>query len=183
VTTLAPADRVSQVILTVRGQSVMLDADLASLYGVSTKALNRAVKRNRERFPEDFMFQLTKEEAEDLRRQNGTSSARSKPGAAGGWGGRRYLHYVFTEQGVAMLSSVLRSRRAILVNIEIMRAFARLRTMAWSVANLRRKIDALERTYDAQFKEVFDVIRALMAPPGGPKRRIGFRPLPEENGK
>src|SRR4029077_14995777 len=109
-TTLVPTDRAGLVILTVRGQNVMLDVNLARLYGVPTKALNRAVKRNRERFPEDFMFQLTNEEAEDLRRQTGTSSR---------WGGRRYLPYVFTEQGVAMLSSVLRSRRAILVNIEI----------------------------------------------------------------
>jgi len=178
-TTLVPPDRVNLVILTVRGQNVMLDVDLARLYGVPTKALNRAVKRNEERFPQDFMFQLTKEEAEDLRRQNGTSSSRSQSGTSSRWGGRRYLPYVFTEQGVAMLSSVLRSRRAILVNIEIMRTFVRLRTMAGSVAELRRKVDALERKYDAQFKDVFDAIRALMAPPpGGPKRRIGFRPEP-----
>ena len=180
-TTLAPSNRVSLVILTVRGQNVMLDVDLARLYGVPTKALNRAVKRNEERFPQDFMFQLTKEEAEDLRRQNGTSSARPQSGTSGRWGGRRYLPYVFTEQGVAMLSSVLRSRRAILVNIEIMRTFVRLRTMARSVAELRRKIGALERKYDTQFKDVFDAIRALMMPPpGGARRRIGFRPLPAE---
>jgi hypothetical protein len=171
-TTLAPTDRAGLVILTVRGQNVMLDVNLARLYGVPTKALNRAVKRNRERFPEDFMFQLTNEEAEDLRRQTDTSSR---------WGGRRYLPYVFTEQGVAMLSSVLRSRRAILVNIEIMRTFVRLRTMAGSVAELRRKVDALERQYDTQFKDVFDAIRALMTPPpDGAKRRIGFRPLSDE---
>jgi ORF6N domain len=184
VTTLVPADRVSRVILTVRGENVMLDADLARLYGVPTKALNRAVKRNQERFPEDFMFQLTKEEAEDLRRQTGTSSLRSQTGASSHWGGRRYLPYVFTEQGVAMLSSVLRSRRAILVNIEIMRTFVRLRSMAWSVAELRRKVDALERKYDARFKNVFDAIRALMeapdpvVPPGKDARPIGFRPHP-----
>ena len=183
-TTLVPSDRVSLVILTVRGQNVMLDVDLARLYGVPTKALNRAVKRNGERFPQDFMFQLTKEEAEDLRSQNGTSSSRSQPGISSRWGGRRYLPYVFTEQGVAMLSSVLRSRRAILVNIQIMRTFVRLRTMAGSVADLRRKVGALERKYDTQFKDVFDAIRALMAPPpGGAKRRIGFRPLPDETGE
>jgi hypothetical protein len=131
-TTLVPTDRAGLVILTVRGQNVMLDASLARLYGVPTKALNRAVKRNSERFPEDFMFQLTKEEAEDLKYQIGTSSSRSLTGPSSHWGGRRYLPYVFTEQGVAMLSSVLRSRRAILVNIEIMRTFVRLRTMAAS---------------------------------------------------
>ena len=178
-TTLVPTDHVDLVILTVRGQNVMLDVDLARLYGVPTKALNRAVKRNEERFPDDFMFRLTKEEAEDLRRQNGTSSSRSQADTSNRWGGRRYLPYVFTEQGVAMLSSVLQSRRAILVNIEIMRTFVRLRTMAGSVAELRRKVDALERKYDTQFKDVFDAIRALMAPPrGGPKRWIGFRPEP-----
>jgi ORF6N domain len=176
-TTLVPKDRASLVILTVRGQNVMLDVNLARLYGVPTKAVNRAVKRNRERFPEDFMFQLTKEEAEGLRRQTGTSSAGARTGTSSGWGGRRYLPYAFTEQGVAMLSSVLRSRRAVLVNIEIMRTFVRLRTMAGSVGELRRKVDALERRYDVQFKDVFDAIRALMAPPPDEgKRRIGFRP-------
>ena len=169
-------------ILAVRAQRVMLDADLATLYGVPTKALNRAVKRNRPRFPEDFMFQLTREEAEDLRRRNGTSSSPAPRAVAGRWGGRRYRPYVFTEQGVAMLSSVLRSRRAILVNVEIMRAFVRLRTLVWSVAELRRKIDGLERRYDTQFKAVFDAIRELMAPPPSKEqRRIGFRPeRPEE---
>lgn len=166
-TTLVRADQIEPRILVVRGQKVMLDSDLAQLYGVETKALNRAVKRNRERFPQDFMFQLTPEEAADLRYQNGTSS---------GWGGRRYLPHVFTEQGVAMLSSVLRSRRAVLVNIEIMRAFVRLRAMAGTIAELRRKLDGLERRYDAQFKAVFDAIRQLMEPPTpAEKRRIGFR--------
>jgi hypothetical protein len=175
-TTLVPNGRGGLVILTVRGQNVMLDVSLARLYGVPTKTLNRAVRRNQERFPEDFMFQLTKEEAEHLRCQSGTSNSGSSS-----WGGRRYLPYVFTEQGVAMLSSVLRSRRAILVNIEIMRTFVRLRTMAGSVAELRRKIDALERKYDIQFKDVFGAIRALMTPPSeGSRRRIGFRPLLDE---
>jgi hypothetical protein len=172
-----PAERIEPRILLVRAQRVMLDADLAALYGVPTKALNRAVKRNPGRFPGDFMFQLTKAEAEHLRRRSGTSSSASPRDAADGWGGRRYLPYVFTEQGVAMLSSVLRSRRAIRVNVEIMRAFVRLRTMAWSVAELRRQVDGLEQKYDAQFKEVFDAIRELMAPPAaGEKRRFGFRP-------
>jgi hypothetical protein len=172
-----PAERIEPRILLVRAQRVMLDADLAALYGVPTKALNRAVKRNPGRFPEDFMFRLTKAEAEHLRRQNGTSSSTPPRDSADGWGGRRYLPYVFTEQGVAMLSSVLRSHRAILVNVEIMRAFVRLRTLAWSVAELRRKIDGLERKYDTQFKAVFDAIRELMAPPAtGEKRRFGFRP-------
>jgi hypothetical protein len=182
-TTLVPADRSGLVILTVRGQNVMLDVNLAKLYGVPTKALNRAVKRNQERFPEDFMFQLTKEEAADLRRQTGTSNSRSQTGTSSRWGGRRYLPYVFTEQGVSMLSSVLRSRRAILVNIEIMRTFVRLRTMAGSVVELRRKIDALERKYDTQFKDVFDAIRALMMPLPRSSRRFGFRPPPHGDGE
>jgi ORF6N domain len=176
---MTDSHRAGLVILTVRGQHVMLDVSLAQLYGVPTKALNRAVKRNRERFPEDFMFQLTKEEAQHLRRQTDTSSSVGPVGSSHRWGGRRYLPYVFTEQGVAMLSSVLRSRRAILVNIEIVRTFVRLRTMAGSVAELRRKVDALERKYDIQFKAVFDAIRELMAPPvAGENRRIGFRPEP-----
>ena len=142
----------------------MLDADLADLYGVQTKALNRALMRNRERFPEDFVFQLTEHEFEHLRRQTGTSR----------WGGRRYLPYVFTEQGVAMLSGVLRSKRAIQVNVEIMRTFVRLRQLLASNAQLARKLDALEKKYDAQFKMVFDAIRQLMTPPEPDRRKIGF---------
>ena len=143
----------------------MLDADLADLYGVETKALNRAVRRNVGRFPDDFMFQLTFDEAENLKCQFGTSR----------WGGRRYQPYAFTEQGVAMLSSVLRSERAVRVNIEIMRAFVQLRQMLASHADLARKLVALEKKYDAQFKIVFDAIRELMTPPEPPrKRRIGF---------
>lgn len=174
-TALMRANQIARRILVVRGERVMLDSDLAQLYGVGTKALNRAVKRNRERFPEDFTFQLTSEEAADLRHQNGTSSLRYRSDTSRGWGGRRYLPYVFTEQGVAMLSSVLRSRRAVLVNIEIMRAFVRLRAMAGSIVELRRKVDALEKKYDAQFKVVFDAIRGLMEPAPAEKRRIGFR--------
>lgn len=176
---LVPAERIEPRILVLRDQKVMLDADLAALYGVPTKALNRAVKRNIERFPHDFMFQLTPKEVEDLRRRNGTSSLKSQSGASSGWGGRRYLPHVFTEQGVAMLSSVLRSERAVQVNIEIMRAFVRLRAMAYSDRALANKILALEQKYDAQFKAVFDAIRGLMEPPEPspktPRPPIGFR--------
>jgi len=163
---LIPVDRIEKAILLIRGQKIMLDADLAELYGVETKVLVQAVKRNLERFPEDFMFQLSQEEFTILRSQIVTSS---------GWGGRRYRPYAFTEQGVAMLSSVLRSRRAIQVNIEIMRAFIRLRQMLASHVELARKLDALEKKYDAQFKQVFEAIRQLMAPPEPKRRPIGFR--------
>jgi hypothetical protein len=142
----------------------MLDSDLATLYGVETKALNRAVKRNMDRFPSDFMFQLDSEEA--LRCQSGTSNARR--------GGRRYLPFVFTQEGVAMLSSVLHSPRAVSVNIGIMRAFIRLRQLALSVEELASKVNSLENRYDDQFKVVFDAIRQLLLPPDPPRRRIGF---------
>jgi len=162
---LIASERVAERILFVRDQKVMLDRDLAELYAVPTKVLIQAVKRNVDRFPEDFMFQLSKQELNDLRSQFVTSS----------WGGRRYPPYAFTEQGVAMLSSVLRSERAIHVNIEIMRAFVRLRQMLASNAELARKLAALERKYDAQFKIVFDVIRELMIPPEPKRKRpIGF---------
>jgi hypothetical protein len=144
----------------------MLDFDLAVLYGVETKDLKRAVKRNRKRFPGDFMFELAGEELENLRRQSGTSK----------WGGRRYPPYAFTEQGVAMLSSVLGSERAVLVNIEIMRAFVRLRDMLSTHAELARKLAVLERKYDSQFRVVFDAIRELMAPDKRSNRPIGFGP-------
>ena len=163
---LIPVDRIEKIILLLRRQKVMLDADLAGLYGVETRVLVQAVKRNLERFPEDFMFQLSREEYDNLRSQSVTSSD---------WGGRRYPPYAFTEQGVAMLSSVLRSRRAVQVNIEIMRAFIRLRQMLASHAELARKLDALEKKYDAQFKDVFEAIRQLMAPPEPKRRAIGFR--------
>ena len=163
---LIPVDRIEKAILLIHGQKVMLDADLAELYGVETRVLVQAVKRNLERFPEDFMFQLSQEEFAILRSQIVTSSD---------WGGRRYPPYAFTEQGVAMLSSVLRSRRAIQVNIEIMRAFIRLRQMLASHVELARKLDALEKKYDAQFKQVFEAIRQLMAPPEPKRRPIGFR--------
>ena len=163
---LIPVDRIEKAILLIHGQKVMLDADLAELYGVETKVLVQAVKRNLERFPEDFMFQLSQEEFAILRSQIVTSSD---------WGGRHYRPYAFTEQGVAMLSSVLRSRRAIQVNIEIMRPFIRLRQMFASHVELARKLDALEKKYDAQFKQVFEAIRQLMAPPEPKRRPIGFR--------
>lgn len=143
----------------------MLDADLARLYGVPTKALIQAVKRNPRRFPADFMFQITQAELPALRSQIVTSSSR---------GGRRYLPYAFTEQGVAMLSSVLRSSRAVQVNIEIMRVFVRLRQMAVAHEDLSRRLDELEARYDRQFKVIFDAIRALMTAPAKAAKRIGF---------
>lgn len=167
VQSLIPAERIEQSILLMRDAKVLLDSDLAALYGVETKALVRAVQRNLDRFPADFMFQLTRSEWDDLRSQFGTSRM---------WGGRRYLPYVFTEQGVAMLSSVLRSARAVQVNIAIMRAFVKLREMLSTHKYLARKLLEMEKTYDAQFKVVFDAIRQLMVPPVPRKRRrIGFR--------
>lgn len=165
---LVPVERIEKAILLVRKQKVLLDADLAALYGVETRVLVQAVKRNLERFPEDFMFQLSREETDCLRSQIVTLKM-------GRGQHRKYLPYVFTEQGVAMLSSVLRSSRAMQVNIEIMRAFIRLRQMLASHAELARKFEALEKKYDAQFKEVFEAIRQLMAPPEPKQRAIGFR--------
>jgi ORF6N domain len=164
-----PAERIERSILLLRGEKVILDSDIAVLYGVETKALIRAMKRNLDRFPLDFAFQLTPEEVEALRYQIGTSNGR---------GGRRYLPYAFTEQGVAMLSSVLRSERAVRVNIEIMRVFVRLRQVMSSRADLIRRLDQLEQRYDAQLKAVFDALRQLMAqpePPEAPLKRIGFK--------
>lgn len=167
---LVPARDLSHLILTLRSHRVLLDSDLAALYGVETKQLNRAVKRNLDRFPDDFMFQLTGEEVEALRCQFGTSNE--------GRGGRRYRPYVFTQEGVAMLSSVLSSPRAVQVNIAIMRAFIRLRRMVLSVDELAHKVAALERGYKQhgeQFDVVFKAIRQLMAPPPEPPRKkIGF---------
>ena len=162
---LTPHERIEKIILTVRGQRVMMDADLATLYGVTTKALNQAVKRNLARFPRDFMFQLTDEEAAALRSQIVTSKRR---------GGRQYRPYVFTEQGVVMLSSVLRSERAIQVNIAIVRAFVRLRELIGSNKILSRRLAELEKKYDAQFRVVFEAIRELMAEPASKPHRIGF---------
>jgi ORF6N domain-containing protein len=164
---VAPRGPVGRIRL-IRGQRVLLDEDLGALYRVEIKALVQAVKRNKQRFPADFMFQLTAEEHGTLRSQSVTL----KPGRGKH---RKYLPYAFTEQGVAMLSSVLRSRRAIEVNIEIMRAFVRLRAMAGAHADLARKVEELETKYDARFKAVFDAIRGLMTPVQPPKTRIGFR--------
>ena len=163
---MIPVERIEQSILLIRGQKVMLDRDLAELYGVETRSLIQAVKRNVERFPIDFMFQLTHGEFDSLRSQIVISK---------GKGGRRYPPYAFTEQGVAMLSSVLRSKRAVQVNVEIMRAFVRLRQMLASHTELARKLAALESKYDDQFAVVFEAIRQLMAPPARPRRRIGFK--------
>jgi hypothetical protein len=167
---LVPVQRIGRAILRLRGHHVMLDRDLADLYDVQVKALNQAVKRNRDRFPPDFMFRLTVHEAESLRSQIVTSKPRR--------GGRRTAPYAFTEQGVAMLSSVLRGRRAVRVNIEIMRAFVRLRRMLASNADLARKLDALESKYDAHFESVFQAIQDLTTPAPGPRKRIGFHRSP-----
>ena len=164
---LLPQDRITHSILFIRGEKVILDADLAALYGVETKVLVRTVKRNIARFPSDFMFKLSRTEFQNLRCQIGTSSL---------WGGRRYAPYAFTEQGVAMLSGLLNSSRAIQVNVEIMRAFVRLRLMLSSHADLARKIENLEKKYDIQFRQVFDAIRELMVPPEPKKNPMGFRP-------
>ena len=158
---------VEHKILLLRGERVMLDADLAVLYGVETRSLVRAVKRNAARFPLDFMFQLTTDEVAHLKSQSGISSAAH--------GGRRYSPYAFTEHGVAMLSAVLRSQRAVNVSIEIVRAFVRLRALLAGHADLARKLAVLEKRYDAQFRVVFDAIRELMAPPSKRQRPIGFK--------
>lgn len=159
--------KITQTILLVRGQKVILDAELARLYGVKTGNLNKAVSRNRERFPVDFMFRLTSEEAQDLRFQFGISS----------WGGRRVLPYAFTEQGVAMLSSVLKSDRAVKVNIAIMRAFVKLRHALETNRELAKKFGELEQRvgkHDEEIGAIIEAIRQLMAPPEKPKREIGF---------
>ena len=153
-------------IYSIRGRKVMLDRDLAELYGVATKALKQAVRRNAERFPEDFMFELTVQEFRHWRSQFVTSNADKM--------GLRHRPMAFTEQGVAMLSSVLRSQRAIQVNIQIMRAFTQLRRMAGLHDSLRRKIEELEKRYDEQFEAVFTALRRLLEPEDEPPRKIGF---------
>ncbi len=163
---IAP-EQVQGRIYSIRGQNMMLDSDLAELYGVETKTLNRSMLRNRDRFPEDFMFQLTVQEVESLRYQIGTTNI--------GRGGRRTLPYAFTEQGVAMLSSVLRSERAVQVNIAIMRAFVSVRGLLTQDSDLAQRILTLEQKYDQQFAVVFDAIRQLMEAPPPPERRMGFR--------
>jgi ORF6N domain-containing protein len=172
---IVPLERIEQKIFLIRGQKVMLDRDLAELYSVETKALNRAVRRNFRRFPPDFMFQLTREEFKVLRCQFGTSSLRSQLVISKeGPGGRRYRPLAFTEQGVAMLSNVLHSERAVQVNNAIMRAFVKLRELLATHRDLARRLDQMEKNYDSKFRVVFDAIRQLMAPPSQPRRRIGF---------
>lgn len=165
---LIPHEAIEQRIFNIQGQKVMLDRDLAELYGVKTKVLLQAVKRNIKRFPEDFMFQLAKEEFINLRSQIVTSS----------WGGRRYLPYAFTEQGVAMLSTVLNSERAIQVNIAIMRTFVKLRQLSYTHKELAHKLNELERKigkHDEDIKIIFEAIHQLMTPPEKPRRKIGFK--------
>lgn len=163
---LIPIERIERAILLIRGEKVMLDSDLAEIYGVATKRLNEQVRRNLNRFPPDFMFQLTAKEAETLRSQFATSNA--------GRGGRRYLPFAFTEHGALMLANVLNSERAAQTSVMVVRAFVRLRQLLSSNAELARKLESLEKKYDAQFKVVFDAIRQLMSPAAKPKREIGF---------
>lgn len=164
---IVTTDRIQQAIRLFQGQKVILDFDLAALYGVTTFNLNKAVARNRDRFPSDFMLSIPAQEVGRLIFQNGIS----KPGR----GGRRKPVLAFTQEGVAMLSSVLQSERAVRVNIAIMRAFVQLRTLLSTHADLARKLEDLEKTYDAQFRVVFDAIRQLMAPPDPPRKQIGFQ--------
>lgn len=164
---LIPVERITRAILLLRGQRVLLDSVLAELYGVELRALNQAVRRNRERFPRDFMFQLTSKELAALRSQSVILKKRRGEHA-------KYRPHAFTEQGVAMLASVLNSPRAVRVSIEIVRAFVRLRQLLESNAALARKLDALEKRYDSQFRVVFEAIRELMEPPARVTRRIGF---------
>lgn len=162
--TLIPAEVIERRILLVRGQKVMLDKHLAELYGVQTRDINKAVNRNIDRFPKDFMFQVTNNEFKNLMFHFGTSS----------WGGTRKRPRVFTEHGILMLSSVLRSKRAVQANIVIMRTFVRLRRMLASNESLSRKLKELEKKYDEQFQVVFEAIRQILTPPEKPKRPFGF---------
>jgi len=163
---IVPAERIQKVICLIRSQKVLLDRDLAALYEVQTSALKRAVRRNVERFPDDFMFVLNAQEVVDWRCQFGTSNSDRM--------GLRYAPMAFTEQGVAMLSSVLNSSRAVQVNIAIMRAFVQLRVILSTHADLARKLEELENKYDVQFRVVFDAIRQLMTPPDSTRKQIGF---------
>ena len=168
---IVPYRRIQQAILLIRGQKVMLDRDLAALYKVPTKALKQAVRRNESRFPADFMFVLNCQEVAILRSQIVTSKGDPR-------GGDRYPPMAFTEQGVAMLSSVLKSKRAVLANIAIMRTFVQLRNLLSTHADLARKLEELERKYDTQFRVVFDAIRQLMTPPDPPRKKIGSTSSP-----
>jgi len=160
---IVPQELIESRIYMIRGHKVMLDSDLAALYDVTTKNLNKAVARNLESFPSDFMYKLSKADLQNLRFQIGTSR----------WGGRRYMPYVFTENGVSMLSSVLKSPRARQVNIQIMRTFTKLRELLATHSDLRRKLEEMEKKYDYQFKVVFDAIKILIAAPP-PVKKIGF---------
>lgn len=161
---LVSAVTIERSIFLLRGHRIILGGDLAVFYDVEPRVLSQAVRRNPDRFPEDFMFVLSESEWQNLKSQNVTSS----------WGGARTTPMAFTEQGVAMLSSVLRSERAVQVNIQIMRAFVQMRRTLTEHKDLAAKLDALERKYDDQFRVVFDAIRQMMAPPSEKKRRIGF---------
>ena len=157
-------ERIENCIYTVRDQRVMLDDDLSRIYGVKTKVLNQAVKRNADRFPEDFAFQLTRQEVANLRSQTVTSS----------YGGRRYLPWAFTEHGAIMAATVLSTPMAVCASVQVVRVFVRLRQLLVTNADLAQKLEELEKKYDAQFRVVFEAIRQLMAPPEPPKKSIGF---------
>jgi hypothetical protein len=172
---LIPAERIEKAIYLIRGEKVILDRDLADLYGVPTKAFNQAVKRHKDRFPPDFMFQLTMQEAREWWSEETASRLRSQNVTLKRGQHIKYRPNAFTEHGILMLSSVLNSERAIQVNIEIMRAFVKLRRMLASNAELSRRFDELESKYDRKFKVVFDAIRQLMSPPLPGRKQIGFR--------
>ncbi len=164
ITKIVPEEIIQNKILLIRGRKVMLDKDLAELYGVETKHLTRQVRRNKDRFPVDFLLPLTQQEVANLKCHFGTSS----------WGGPRKLPYAFTEYGILMLSSVLNSKRAIQVNIQIMRTFAKLRELMIEHRDLREKIEKMEKKYDHQFQIVFEAIKRLLEPPTKSKGSIGF---------
>jgi hypothetical protein len=171
---IIPLERIERSILLIRGEKVMLDLDLAVIYGVETKVLNQAVKRNASRFPEDFMFRLTADEVTQLNRsQIVTGSQKHRD--------PRFPPYAFTEHGALMLANVLNSERAAQTSVQVVRAFVKLRQMLATNAELSRKLDAMEKKYDAQFKVVFDAIRQLMSPPARPKREIGFHVKYDDN--
>ena len=172
------AARVEKAILLVRDEKVILDADLAALYGVSTKRLKEQVRRNRERFPEDFMFELTTDEQAVLTAQIEASNLRSQIATSRSHGGRRYLSYAFTEHGALMVANVLSSEVAVQASVEVVRAFVRLRRMLASNAELAHKLEQIEKKYDHQFKVVFDAIRQLMIPPEPKRKEIGFHTKP-----
>lgn len=164
-----PIERIENAILQLRGEKVILDSELANLYGVETRSLVQAVKRNSERFPDDFMFQLTRNEFDALRSQFVISKGR---------GGRRYLPYAFTEHGAIMAANVLNSDRAVQASVQVVRAFVRLRQILASNAELASTLEELEKKYDRQFKVIFDAIRELMTPPAPKRKEIGFRARP-----